>query len=111
MKSMLILSLLTAALLVAPCASHAASVTSEAPALCAANSSVPALPFFAQAPPKLGASASVCGSCSVSVCRGAALYSQCGVTTTGRLLYCDDFGRSACPADGLANCTCTAIIR
>ncbi len=106
MKSMLTLSLLTAALLFTPWASPAASLTSEAPASCAANSSVAALPFSNPAVPKLIFPRPKCGSCSVAICRGADDFAQCGVAPNGRLMFCDDFG--SCPADGLLNCTCTA---
>jgi hypothetical protein len=106
MKSMLTLSLLTAALLFAPRASHAASLTSEAPASCAANSSLAALPFSNPAVPKFMFPRPKCGSCSVSICRGADDFAPCGVLANGRLMFCDDFG--SCPVDGLLNCTCTA---
>ena len=46
-----------------------------------------------------------CGSCSVPVCIGAVLSSQCGTNGMGQALFCHEVG--TCGEDGRSQCSCS----
>jgi hypothetical protein len=46
-----------------------------------------------------------CGSCSVPVCIGAVLNSQCGTNGMGQALFCHEVG--TCGEDGRSQCSCS----
>ena len=82
----------------------------------AAPLSVSDLPFATASPVCPGApalpgsvrpgqrSVQFCGSCSVPVCVGAVLNSQCGTNGMGQALFCIEVG--TCGEDGRSQCSC-----
>jgi len=95
--------LLALALLVAARPSLSAPLASQAPAHCAASSSVAELPFFTPVVSKSLPSLPKCGACSQTICLGANVGAACGISG-GQTMHCVD--SATCPADGLTQCGC-----